>query len=137
MNSAIEPRYHAVMLIDDNEIDNIINTKMLEHSNFAKVIYTHNSAQGAVDFLKNIAKIADATPNIVPRYIFLDLDMPMMDGFQFLEEFQKLDSKLTSNISIVMLTASVNNKDKEKAGSFNHFVKYLNKPLKAEELKAL
>ena len=130
-------KYFAVMLVDDNEIDNIINSKMIESVDLAKFTYTHTSATSAIDFLKNILKLSTPEENKLPEYIFLDIDMPMMDGFQFLEEFSKLDTRIKSHSKIVMLTASVNPKDREDASRYPYFVKYINKPLRQEDLNLL
>lgn len=129
-------KYFSVMLVDDNEIDNIINSKMIEASGLAEVTYTHNSASGAIDFLKNIVKLpnTDAEKNVLPAFIFLDIDMPMMDGFQFLDEFEKLDSNLQKSTKIIMLSASINPRDKERAETYKNFVKFINKPLRESEL---
>lgn len=132
-----KPKYFAVMLIDDNEIDNIINTKMVESANLAEVIYTHTSATSAIDFLKNIQKISSPENTKLPDYIFLDIDMPMMDGFQFLDEFNRLHDDIKNHCNIVMLSASVNPMDKESASSYSNFVKYINKPLRTDDLQAL
>lgn len=132
-----KPKYFAVMLIDDNEIDNIINTKMVESANLADVIYTHTSATSAIDFLKNIQKISSPENTKLPDYIFLDIDMPMMDGFQFLDEFNRLHDDIKNHCKIVMLSASVNPMDKENASGYSNFVKYINKPLRTDDLQAL
>ncbi len=133
----IKPKYFAVMLIDDNEIDNIINTKMVESADLAEVIYTHTSATSAIDFLKNIQKISSIENTKLPNYIFLDIDMPMMDGFQFLEEFNRLHQDIKDYCKIIMLSASINPMDKKNASDYSNFVKYINKPLQTDDLQTL
>jgi CheY-like chemotaxis protein len=79
--SEIKPKYHTIMLIDDNEIDNLINQKIIESSSIAKHIFTHTSGKSAIEFLKNMEKLASRIENVLPEIIFLDIDMPLMDGF--------------------------------------------------------
>ena len=116
-------KYHAVMLIDDNEIDNLINQKMIEASNITNNIFTHTGARSAIEFLKNIEK--------------LDIDMPLMDGFQFLDEFEKLNDKTREKCNIVMLTSSINPQDLNKSKKYKSVKKYINKPLTQENLLKL
>ena len=79
-------KYNSVMLIDDNEIDNFINQKMIEGCNFAERIYVHTSGKSAIEFLCNLARIKEVPEELIPEIIFVDINMPIMDGFQFLEE---------------------------------------------------
>jgi CheY-like chemotaxis protein len=76
-------KYNAIMLIDDNEIDNLINQKIIESSNICKNIFTHTGGKSAIEFLKNMEKIAASVPGCLPEVIFLDIDMPLMDGSNF------------------------------------------------------
>ena len=129
-------KYKAVMLIDDNEIDNLINQKMLEASNIAETIFMHTGAKGALEFLKNIEKLSTNGVGL-PEVIFLDIDMPLMDGFQFLDEFEKLSDYIKNNISIIMLTSSINPQDLSKAKKSAFVKKYINKPLTQDALEKL
>lgn len=131
-------KYHAVMLVDDNEIDNLINQKMIEASNITEHIFVHSGAKSAIEFLKNIEKLAKGPVSLyLPEIIFLDIDMPLMDGFQFLDEFERLSESIKAHCKVVMLTSSLNPQDMNKAKKNQFVLKYINKPLTQENLKKL
>lgn len=125
------------MLIDDNEIDNLINQKMIEAANITEHIFTHTGAKSAIEFLKNLEKIEGPAVNVLPDIIFLDIDMPLMDGFQFLDEFEKLNDATKEKCNIVMLTSSINPQDVNKSKKYTNVKKYINKPLTQENLEKL
>ncbi|MFM8743354.1 MAG: response regulator [Cytophagales bacterium] len=126
-------KYKTVMLIDDNEIDNLINQKMIEAAAIAENIYTHTGAKSAIEFLKNIEK-TDLAHMVLPDIIFLDIDMPLMDGFQFLEEFEKFAAATKKNSRIVMLTSSINPQDFVRSKKYPNVKLYLNKPLSHDSI---
>lgn len=129
-------KFRTVMLIDDNEIDNLINQKMIEAASVTENIYTHTGAKSAIEFLRNMEKL-DVADNVLPDVIFLDIDMPLMDGFQFLDEFEKLSNVAKKKCKIIMLTSSINPQDFNRSKKYNNVKLYLNKPLSHESIVKL
>jgi CheY-like chemotaxis protein len=129
-------KYRTVMLIDDNEIDNLINQKMIEAASITENIYTHTGAKSAIEFLRNMEKL-DLADQVLPDIIFLDIDMPLMDGFQFLDEFEKLNNATKKKCKIVMLTSSINPQDFTRSKKYLNVKLYLNKPLSHDSISSL
>jgi len=121
------------MLIDDNELDNFINKKLIEADSFSGATTIHISAQSALDYLKKNAGDAGQVPDL----IFLDIMMPEMDGFGFLDEFDKLNDAVKAKSKIVMLSTSDSFKDLNRANQNKYVKRFLNKPLNAQILAAL
>ncbi len=129
-------KFNIVMLVDDNDIDNLINQKMIESSGICNIIYSQTGARSAIEFLRNIEK----TPHhesMLPEVIFLDIDMPLMDGFQFLDEFEKLSEVTRKKIRVVMLTSSINPQDHARSLKYSSVILFLNKPLSHESIVQL
>jgi CheY-like chemotaxis protein len=121
------------MLIDDNEIDNIINEKIIEASNFADNILVFQTGQEALAYLQEHQDAEEELPEIV----FLDINMPIMDGFQFLDDFEKFSGLVREKCKIIMLSSSISPKDIDRAASSRYVKKYLNKPLNSRYLDAI
>jgi CheY-like chemotaxis protein len=139
MNNQPSIKVHkSVMLIDDNDIDNFINEKIINGRFFAENVYIHSNTMSALDFLKKMI-YSNNTPlePAVPAYIFLDINMPIMDGFYFLEEFEKFPSEFKLQIKIIMLTSSTNQLDVEKAMKYKQVISFLHKPLSEKDLDSL
>ena len=118
--------FQSVLLIDDNSIDNFINKKLIETTGAAEKVVVVDSGAGALDYLKT-------TPTF-PEVILLDVQMPGMDGFAFLEEYAKLPEEITRYCTVFMLSSSIDHRDLMRAHE-NPFVKrYFNKPLNVQEL---
>ena len=130
-------KFKSVMLIDDNEIDNFINEKIIKSASFSENVYTHTSAKSALEFFKSLSSVKNIPDELIPDYIFLDINMPILDGFHFLEELKNLPFEFIPKIKIVMLTTSLNPCDLEKTKPYKNVVNYLYKPLIEDDLDKL
>jgi CheY-like chemotaxis protein len=131
-------KYKTIMLIDDNDIDNFINERLIKAYHFAENVYVHTSTRSALEFLKNIEVTLNEIPaDLIPSHILLDINMPILDGFNFLNEFIRFAPELRTKIKVAMLTTSLNPLDIEKSKSYDCVVKFIHKPLTEEELSDL
>jgi CheY-like chemotaxis protein len=121
------------MLVDDNELDNFVNKKLIENEHFANEVLVQSSAANALDYLKSHS----ANPEEIPDVIFLDIMMPDMDGFGFLGEFEKLADSVKNKSKVVMLSTTESFKDLNRANQNMYVFKFLNKPLTKPVLDAL
>ena len=128
----IEARFKKVLLIDDNEIDNFINERMISASNFSAEVIVKNSTDESLMYLQSLSDVND-----FPEVIFLDLNMPGKDGFSFLSEFENLNEGLKSNCKIIVLSSSISPEDINKASTNKFVYKYVNKPLNEKYLNAI
>lgn len=130
-------KYDIVMLIEDNELDNFVNQKIIEGNNFAEKIYVNTSGKSALEFLQNIFINKDLVDNLMPSVIFVDINMPIMDGFQFIENFETLLNMSSKKSKIVILTTSADPEDKNRTLRFKNDILFLNKPLTDESLQLI
>jgi len=125
------------MLLDDNELDNFINQKIIEANHFAAKIYVNTSSKSALEFLNNLSILSTESVDIFPEIIFVDLNMPMMDGFQFIENLLKNLPEKSKSLKLAVLTSSTNPNDRQKANSISKNIVFLNKPLTQQMLDQL
>ncbi len=130
-------KYNNVLLIDDNELDNFINEKMVEAHFYAKKVYLSSNGKSALEFINNLLISDGANNGTFPEVMFIDLNMPIMDGFEFIEHFKKINDQKLLTCKIVILTSSINNSDKVKAKKIGNDIIFVNKPLTNQILDQL
>jgi CheY-like chemotaxis protein len=126
-------KLRQVMLIDDSAIDLKIHSKILSIHYEGLDIITCLSAQEALLALKKHKNVPDQLPDL----ILLDIQMPDMDGFDFLEKFKKLPAVIIEKCAIVMLSSTLDFGDIIRAEANRHVIKLLKKPLNPVELKKI
>jgi len=132
-NSNKKTVFKKVLVIDDSETDRYVAKRMIEKYHFAEEIVVQESATKALIYLQSLTD----TPEELPQLIFLDIRMPEIDGFGFLEEYKKLSMNIRSKCIIMMLSTSLDSEDHKKAEG-NEFVnRFLNKPLDKEKMAIL
>jgi CheY-like chemotaxis protein len=125
--------YKKVMVIDDNPVDRYVAEKIFKKYGFAEEIVAIDSAKEGLSYLLSLKD----RPEQLPHLIFLDIMMPEMNGFEFLDEYEKLPEVIKEHCIILMLTTSIHEDDQYKADQNPYVHRFLNKPLIPAVLKEL
>jgi CheY-like chemotaxis protein len=130
-------RLSGILLIDDNETSNFLNERLLKRMNLTDHIQVVTNGKLALDYLEKLSRQPgqQAGADVKPELILLDINMPVLDGFEFLELFHQLDPRFREGIRVAMLSTSNHPQDTGKASEYNAF--YLTKPLTIEKMEAL
>lgn len=124
-------KLNCILLIDDDESTNRFHEIIIKQSNLTDTIVKAKNGKEALSVLKNPKN------SIAPDLIFLDLNMPVMDGFRFLEKYQETTEFAEHQPKIVVLTTSLIPEEKSSALANENIYKFLNKPMKKNELLSL
>ncbi|MEN7549659.1 response regulator [Rapidithrix thailandica] len=123
----------TLAVVDDNEVVHFIIDEIVKKYQLAKRLLPFLDGESAIEFFKTACEEQEALPDL----LLLDINLPGLDGWDFLEEFAKIQSNLKKELTIYMLSSSINEQDMEKA-AYNPFVSgYVTKPVTAEKLKNL
>ena len=118
----------CIMLIDDDKSDNFFHEREIKKADLSTSVIIKDSAIDALDYLKAMNEKNDLQPDL----IFLDINMPKMNGWEFLIEFSQLDRLIQVNTMIMILTTSNNETDRFRAKAWSFVSGYLTKPLTRE-----
>lgn len=123
----------VIAIVDDDAIFQFIAKRLIESINSINKTITFSDGKDAIDFIHfNLNNI-----DILPDIIFLDINMPVMNGWQFLKKYKELNSKIEKKIIIYLLTSSNNPDDLIQAERMNEVTDYLVKPINVEKYTSI
>ena len=121
------------MLIDDDEATNFFNEMVIKQSGMVENVTCLQSGQEGLDYLTSDNKDANPTPDL----IFLDINMPGMNGWEFLDNYKLIHAEHQSKQIIIMLTTSLNPEDEKRASNIEEITTYKHKPLSKEVIEEI
>ncbi len=120
------------IVIDDSKLDCFIAEKMIKNTGKGESIRSFLQAREALDFIST-APVAEDSHMIV----LVDIQMPVMDGFEFVEAFETLPPEITQHYTIYVITSSINENDLHRVHHYTSVKQFLNKPLTSNNLAIL
>lgn len=125
---------HIVFLIDDDNIYQFTARKILESTGLTKHIQSFYNGSEALNYFKDQKNINSET---LPDFIFLDINMPVMNGWEFLEEYNKLCNTLPKSILVYVVSSSIDSFDMNKSKEYKAVTDYIAKPITRIRYKEL
>ena len=122
-------------IIDDDKIYVNLVKKIIEIKKLSKNLLIFKNGREALDNFKLI--LENATEDVLPDIIFLDINMPVMDGWEFLNEFIKIKNNFEKKITLYVVSSSIDPRDLERAKSFNLVTDYLIKPIELKKFEKI
>ena len=120
-------KHDLVMLVDDSAIDNFVSQKTMVNNNFAENVLEFLSARTALDYL--LEQGLTGNESAIPSLICLDMNMPVMNGFGFMEEFEKLPEMVREKSHVVILTSMYNPEILSLTFKNSNIINFISKPL--------
>lgn len=119
-----------IWVVDDDAIYQIIVNKIIQRSEMFSAIFSFKNGKDAIDAIHNSIQ----NKELIPDIILLDINMPIMDGWEFMEEMGFLKSQISKQIIIYIVSSSIAAEDKNKSKTYPDILGYLSKPITAEDL---
>ncbi len=124
----------SILLVDDDEINNFISIKLIKKALINTDISACLNGKHGIDYLLDLQR---NEPGKLPDYILLDINMPIMNGWEFLDEYKRLDLDPSNKCKVYIISSSVFSNDINKARSYPVVKDFISKPLNVEKIKDL
>jgi CheY-like chemotaxis protein len=122
-----------VLLIDDDQVYLFAATKTIEATGLAGTVDVCTNGLDALEYLNRIISSSGKLPDV----IFIDINMPVMDGWEFLEEYKTLSTRINDNIKIYILSSSVDKNDIMRSKEYSSVIEYVVKPVYKEKFSEI
>jgi len=120
------------VVIDDSKLDCFIAEKIIRNTGKCESIRSFLQAHDALDYIA-----ANPVDDQSHTILLVDIQMPIMNGFEFVEAFEKLPPEITSNYTVYIISSSINEADLNKVHNYRSVKQFLNKPLTSNNLSVL
>lgn len=136
MSNAAKP-LNLILLVDDDETTNFVNMRLLANMKIAEDIKAVKNGKEAIEFLKEACSESPKPGFVCPDLIFLDIKMPVMDGFTFLEKYKEEGLDKLDHVIIMMLTSSASFYDLERLKQYSKVRQHLSKALTEADVREI
>jgi CheY-like chemotaxis protein len=123
-----------IWVIDDDIIYQTIINKLIQKSG---VFSTHSSFMNGKEAIITLNNTLEKDDNCLPDIILLDINMPVMDGWEFMEEIKRIKSKINKHILIYIVSSSIAIEDRDKSKTFTDIMGYIPKPISVNDLLSI
>jgi CheY-like chemotaxis protein len=127
------PKNESICIVDDDKVYQFLVKQILKIKELADNVLTFSDGEEVYNYIKD----NKGKPDLLPDIILLDINMPIMDGFLFMEEYIKLKREINKKIIIYMVTSSVDPVDLERSKKYSDIKGFITKPISPEVLEKI
>lgn len=133
MKEKMQPKFETIMMIDDNSIDLYITSRLIGKNNFGNEVLSYTDAREALKYLQDNINNVDLLPDV----IFVDIYMPLMSGFEFLEEYDKLPDPTKKYCKVYIISSSFDKREIARAENNKNVIAFQEKPITLDFLNSI